>query len=235
MTKKIIGFRNRSGFTLVEILIAMSILSMILVTIYAAFYGTVRVIRTGVQRRDAYQYGRLAIEAIRRDLMCAFPVPGAKAAFKGVYSSSGSYSDDNARIDFVAASNIMADPGEDRRESDICEVGYFISEEHDGVLVRRSDPTVDNNPFSGGKLEPIAEKVTRLNFQYYDGTEWVDEWNPEDEEAEKKLTGLPPIVWIEVTVLDEEGEEHTCSTTVLVAMSSENAKDAAEKKKKQEE
>lgn len=226
---------NGNGFTMVELLIAISILAMILITIYAAFQGTIKVIRTGSRGADNYQHLRLAIESIRRDLVCAFIPPGEEGVLKGIDNDSGGSDMDS--IDFVTASNLMADPGEDRRESDICEVGYFISDEHEGVLVRRVDLTVDSNPFSGGRLEPIAEKVVALNFQYYDAEEdkWLDSWDPEAEEENEQIKGLPPIVWVEVTVVDAEGKEHTSSTSVILELGFRDIKDDAKKEKRQRE
>ena len=40
----------------------------------------------------------------------------------------------------------------------------------------------------------LAEEVTHLEFQYFDGTEWLDEWDTEEE------GGLPVAVLIEIWV-----------------------------------
>ena len=214
--------RDSRGFTLIEVLIAISILAMMIVTVYAAFYGTVKIIRLGSVSHDTLQYGRLALETIRRDLMCAFPPLDGKKVFRGINNPEGYH--DHDYLDFVAASNMMADPGEDRKESDICEVGYFISEDYPekGLLVRRVDLTPDRKPFSGGKVEIVAENVVGLNFQYHNGTEWVDSWDPDPDEEDEdavKADGFPAMVLIEIMVRDKNDLIHTISTTVMLALS----------------
>jgi len=212
--------QDNRAFTLIEVLIALSILSMLVVTVYAAFYGTVKIIRLGSVSHDTLQYGRLAVETIRRDLMCAFPPQDDKKVFRGINNPEGYH--DHDYLDFVAASNLMADPGDDRKESDICEVGYFISEEYPekGLLVRRVDLTPDKKPFSGGTVEIVAENVVGLNFQYHNGEDWVESWDPEPEdEEEEKASGFPAMVLLEVMVRDEHYKIHTISTTVMLAMS----------------
>ena len=213
---------NKCAFTLIEILIALSILAMMVVTLYAAFYGTVKIIRLGSVSHDTLQYGRLAVETIRRDLMCAFPPLEEKKVFRGINNPEGYH--DHDYLDFIAASNMMADPGDDRKESDICEVGYFISEDYPekGLLVRRFDLTPDRKPFSGGKVEIVAENIVGINFQYHNGEEWVDSWDPdpdEDDEDAVKADGFPAMVLVEIMVRDENDLIHTVSTTVMLALS----------------
>ena len=216
--------RNRGniehGFTLIEIIIAVTILSLIVLALYGAFNVTTTIIRAGTQKHETLQYGRLALEAIRKDLLCALPVQDkANQTFRGIHNSTGFYDQD--AIDFLTASNILSEPGENKLESDIVEIGYFISEEYPerGYLVRRIDLTTDKSPFSGGKIDVIAENVVGLNFEYHTGKEWVESWDPEAEEKDDQQTGLPAMVVIEVTVRDENEEYHTVATTVLLAMS----------------
>jgi type II secretion system protein J len=214
--------QDSRAFTLIETMVAISILAMMIVTVYAAFYGTVKIIRLGSVSHDTLQQGRLAIETIRRDLMCAFPPLDGKKVFRGINNPEGYH--DHDYLDFIAASNMMADPGENRKESDICEVGYFISEEYPekGLLVRRFDLTPDRKPFSGGKIEIVAENVVGINFQYHNGEEWVESWDPDpDEEDEEavKADGFPAMVLVEIMVRDKNDMIHTISTTVMLALS----------------
>ena len=59
-----------------------------------------------------------------------------------------------------------------------------------------------------------------LNFQYYNGEEWLDQWDPEAEleEDEEQVTGLPMMVRVEVIVKDENDDKHTSSAIVLLAL-----------------
>ena len=85
-------------------------------------------------------------------------------------------------------------------ESDVKECEFFLSELPDRtwpVLMRRSDPTRNEQPDDGGVVELVAENVLGLNLTYHDGIEWRDAW-PKDR------GGWPVAVRIELTVLNEK-------------------------------
>lgn len=63
---------RRRGFTLVELLIAIAIFSILMVSIAAMFVGSIRAARAGRQSIDAFEESRGAFDLAQRDLMTAF-------------------------------------------------------------------------------------------------------------------------------------------------------------------
>lgn len=62
----------RSGFSLMELLVAISILTVLLITMMGLFSGSIRAIKSGQQAMDANQMARSALNVMERDLSRAF-------------------------------------------------------------------------------------------------------------------------------------------------------------------
>ncbi|MBI2422501.1 MAG: prepilin-type N-terminal cleavage/methylation domain-containing protein [Candidatus Hydrogenedentes bacterium] len=65
-------FTNQAGFTLVEMLVAMSIFLVLISGLLVLFNGVVETVREGYQTMDTFELGRGAINVIDRDLKGAF-------------------------------------------------------------------------------------------------------------------------------------------------------------------
>ncbi|MFC1677108.1 prepilin-type N-terminal cleavage/methylation domain-containing protein [Planctomycetota bacterium] len=74
---------KQNGFTLIEILIAMVITSVLVLGLHAAF-GQARLLQSRIQdNRDAYQQSRLFFETVRTELACLyFPKAGDEQELK---------------------------------------------------------------------------------------------------------------------------------------------------------
>jgi general secretion pathway protein J len=196
--------RARSrGFTLVELLVAIVILSLISVLIYSAFSSMKRS-REGLERvEDRYREGRLAMARMTRELQSAFislhaPINTAllveKTAFVG---TSGTPAD---RIDFDSFANRRVD--RNSHISDQCELSYFGSPNPDesGVidLARRISTTLDLDPKKGGRVEVLATDIDLFDLQYLDpvtGT-WLDTWD-----TTQSVTGQPARLPVQVRIV----------------------------------
>ncbi len=196
--------RARSrGFTLVELLVAIVILSLISVLIYSAFSSMKRS-REGLERvEDRYREGRLAMARMTRELQSAFislhaPINTAllveKTAFVG---TSGTPAD---RLDFDSFANRRVD--RNSHISDQCELSYFGSPNPDesGVidLARRISTTLDLEPKKGGRVEVLATDIDLFDLQYLDplsGT-WLDTWD-----TTQSITGQPARLPVQVRIV----------------------------------
>ncbi len=191
------------GFTLVELLVAIVILSLISVLIYSAFSSMKRS-REGIQRvEDRYREGRLAMARMTRELQSAFislhaPINTAllveKTAFVG---STGTPAD---RLDFDSFANRRID--RNSHVSDQCELSYFGSPNPDnsGVidLARRVSTTLDLDPKKGGRVEVLATDIDLFDLQYLDpvtGT-WQDTWD-----TTQSVTGQPARLPVQVRIV----------------------------------
>ncbi len=176
--------RLSAGFTLVEMLVAVSILAMISVLIYGAFAG-LRRSKQGIERvNDRYREGRLAMDRISRELQSAYlsgytPLDQALAVQKTAFiGTQGTPAD---RVDFNSFSNRRIT--RDSHESDQCEISYFGSEnpKQHGItdLVRRISKHPDLEPTKGGRVEVLATDIDLFNLKYLDplSGQWVDTWD----------------------------------------------------------
>jgi general secretion pathway protein J len=195
--------RRSRAFTLVELLVAIVVLSLISVLIYSAFSSMKRS-REGIERvDDRYREGRLAMARMTRELQSAYislhaPINSAlliqKTAFIG---STGTPAD---RLDFDSFSNRRLD--RNSHVSDQCELSYFGSPNPDlsGVtdLARRVSTTLDLDPKKGGRVEVLATDIDLFDLQYLDpqSGNWVDTWD-----TTQSVTGQPARLPVQVRIL----------------------------------
>jgi general secretion pathway protein J len=176
--------RSARGFTLLELLVAVVILSFVTMLLYGAFSGMKRT-RDGLKRvQDRYREGRVAMNRIVRDLESAYisqhlPLNPTlvvhKTAFIGHQGTPGD------RIDFNSFSNVLRD--RNSHTSDQVELSYFTSESLDvsgsSDLVRRTSEYPDDKPEAGGRIDVVATDVDLFDLEYLDPTtsQWVDTWD----------------------------------------------------------
>lgn len=200
------------GFTLIEVMVAIAVLSMIATVIYSAFAGMRRT-KEGVERiNDRYREGRLAMSRMVRELQSAFismhqPIPPVtpvqKTIFKGTQGSPGD------RIDFASFAHRRL--VEDARETDQQEVSYYAESdpEKSGVvnLVRRVSPRLDLYPEKGGKVEVLATDIDLFQMQYLDAAtgQWNDRWDTS--QATEQVGRLP--LQVRIVLVLNGGSRHS--------------------------
>ena len=203
MTRRAQNVDRARGFTLVELLVAIVVLSLISMLIYSAFASMKRS-REGIERvDDRYREGRLAMTRMTRELQSAYislhaPINSSlliqRTAFVG---STGTPAD---RLDFNSFSNRRLD--KNSHVSDQCELSYFGSPNPDlsGVtdLARRVSTTLDLDPKKGGRVEVLATDIDLFDLQYLDplSGNWVDTWD-----TTQTLTGQPARLPVQVRIL----------------------------------
>jgi general secretion pathway protein J len=233
--------RRTRGFTLIELMVALAILSIVLSSIYATFFSALRAMRDTRERDDTYQIARVVMEKMSNDLAMAFYRPGSDREerptqlFIGRDATEDDFAHD--RLDFTTASHVLLRDG--RPETDVVEVSYYIDNTYRdrSLLVRREDPLPDEDLRHGGTLRVLAERVVGLNFRYrepgpmpYDRqrrtgpvTEeeeevqepaWHDAWNADTWQPARK--SLPELVEITLTIRDKDDQDHQFTTTVLL-------------------
>lgn len=185
------GERQSSrGMTLIELLVAMSILAFVGILVFSSIDG-MRRSREGVDRiTNRYREARLAMARMTRELQSAYlsahaPIDESlrvvSTAFVGEPGIPAS------RLDFNSFSHrrLM----QDARESDQIEIGYFSSENPDEAvtdLVRR-EAAPDEEPGEGGKIEVLATDIDLFLIEYLDPLtgRWLEEWDSTSVVGEK--------------------------------------------------
>jgi hypothetical protein len=79
-------------------------------------------------------------------------------------------------------------------------------------LFRREDWNVDGTLEEGGIALELAEAIDGLNFRFYDGEEWVDEWDS------KAKNGLPKAIEVVLLMSDVRLKRIAFSIIIPVPM-----------------
>jgi len=91
--------RHKKGFTLLEILIALSIFAIVIPTIFVSYTGTFRIINETESQADIYEMARIALERIREDLESAcFFFRESEGPKKGTAIQPYQFTGDHAEI-----------------------------------------------------------------------------------------------------------------------------------------
>lgn len=172
------------GFSLIEVMIAVTVLAMISGLLFTAFSSLKRS-KEGVQRAaDRYREGRMAMARITRELEGAYisrhlPFDQSLIVSKTLFKAKQDSPID--RLDFNAFVNRRTD--RDSHQSDQAELSYFGEENPQATgqidLIRRINPRLDVEPTEGGRGEVLATDVDLFDLKFLDpllGT-WIEEWD----------------------------------------------------------
>lgn len=172
------------GMTLFEIVVAVSILTMVAVLIYGVVDSLSRGRKGEGLRSERAHEGREALQRIVRDVSSAYlstHAPANRAQQTELTAFVGRGSSPFDRIDFTAFAHKRTE--RDAHESDQAEVGYFVVPDPDLPdkmdLVRREQTPIDLYPLKGGVVNVVAESVSEFDLKYLDPmtSQWVESWD----------------------------------------------------------
>jgi prepilin-type N-terminal cleavage/methylation domain-containing protein len=233
-------FNRPRGFTLLEVLLAVTILGIILTTVYGSLSRTLSSKQTAEERAELFASGREAVLQMASDLEGAMPPPsGDRVYFRGlggqgrvpslefVAMNRGNYGLNRARPGRVLLVYTL-DPipkSDDlfalRREEHLFSA---LLAEADGI----SPPETEENDqpkavatylldceSTAGELQlpGSCTRITGLSFRFFDEVsgQWQDEW---DTTADTTAGRIPSAVEIGLLLADEKGGEHDFTTIV---------------------
>lgn len=187
--------RHARGFTLIEILVAISILVVVAAVLYRSMALTYETKARVMEINDRYHEGRQVMERITRELRMAFlhaaPAVGEleeDPTFKTVFNG------EEEELSFAATAHLRMRA--ESRESDQAEFHYFLkSPEHKSkyrgkTLYRRESGRIDSKPDRGGSTWPMVDGVKELKFEYWDEKKeiaedaWKRSWDSEKDEKD---------------------------------------------------
>jgi type II secretion system protein J len=205
--RKIFHARYNSGFSLIEVVIATAVSSLILLMVYSAHKSIMTSIYDLSGVAEFYENVNLAIHRIDADISyCYYSRYNTKVNFIGE-NDMGAMS--NGRVYFVSAqyneSIIEVSPKSPLPQSDIREVAYYLKPDRikNGLfsLMRREDSHYDDDPEAGGSESMLLENIVDLKFEFRRGNEWADKW---DSREDRKF---PPAVRTTMKVKNYRGND----------------------------
>jgi len=175
------------GFTLLEILLALSILATVLSTVFASYTGAFRLVSETESQAEVYQMARIALERILEDLESFYPedIEDHQAPVSGGNETS---------LRFLSRARVVF--GQADQSWGTTEISYELGE-GDGeegkgkILYRRETLQGEPEEPSVGQTDglPMCERLASVRFRYYYGDEeWRDEWDPSSEEELKMVS-----------------------------------------------
>ena len=215
----------RRGFTLLEIMLAVAVLSLVGTMIYSGFSQTALNKARIEQDVDHSRVIHMTLDRMARELTMAFVSTHVNPSLDLRVVDTAFIGKDNGkddRIDFTSFSHRRL--YRNARESDQNEISYFVTEHPDdpGVLVlaRREQNRIDEDPRRGGKSQILVENIEEFNVEYFDPllSDWVQTWSTEDVFAQPNR--LPTQVRIRLSVKDprRRGETQTFGTRVTIPL-----------------
>ena len=200
--------KHRDGFTLVEVVVTLLIMSGIMITI-AQILTAARNSRDLIHNmQEAHLAGPAILDRIERDLRALNTYDRDPSEWLRIRNRVVAGLDADS-IDFVTSTNglvIQEQFREDRYvRADTNEAGYRLrpNPDYEDFLEvwRREDFGIDDEPFEDGSWSFLHDRIKGFNVQVFeeDGpdAEPVESWNDGDDEDQ---IGLPARIEIELTV-----------------------------------
>jgi general secretion pathway protein J len=199
MTRRSIA--RARGMTMIEIMVAIGILTMVAVLIHGVIDSLSRGRKGEGMRAERAHEGREAMQRIVRDLSGAFismHVPSVPALMTSRTAFVGKSSPPYDRLDFTSFAHLRTE--RDSHESDQAEVGYFVVKDPEVPekmdLVRREQTPIDYEPLKGGIVNVVAEDVEKFDVRFLDPqtSQWIETWDS------MQITGQPNRMPFEVDI-----------------------------------
>jgi type II secretion system protein J len=171
------------GFTLLEILVATTILGLVLAALYGVFSRTLESKRLAEGRTARTRAARIVLLRMREELQSSFPLTRGDSRFLGELHRAEAFPE--GAISFVSFS--QSPLGGTGHESDLNEIGYTLQPDPKAPGYRQLVRRVKLDPgVAVGGLEqneeayPLLSRVRGLRFRFFDGRTWRKEWGQED-------------------------------------------------------
>lgn len=188
--------RRPSGFTLIEVIVAIGILGVIVAIVSATFAGALSAQGAADRRTETTHGARTAIDRISQDLASAFARPGQPGG-----RLPAGLELDNRELEGAARDRLTFPTygrpigGGDQPTSDFGLVEYELvvsDDRRDWRLVRRQASRLEPEALAEAPGDIVAERVVGFDVKVYDGKEWVAAWTDK--------TKLPRAVEVVVRV-----------------------------------
>ncbi len=193
-----------AGFTLVELLVAIFIFSIVISSVYGAYRATFKVIQGAEAQLVSSNSARIVLGRLTDDLQSI--VVGTGGGLRGEsHDISGTRADS---IGFVSSVHLRLDKGDSVYGRSYIHYTVEPDDDNGTLSLYRSDigltPGVDPlENEDNGYLIGVGLTEVRFSYSDEDGGE-VDEWSADFEaEDDQDQQGLPRVIYISLTYGDD--------------------------------
>ena len=201
--------RSRTGLTLIETLLALSILTLIAGVSFSVYRTVTGALAHQSRWRREWQPAADALDAVRRDLACAC-APAAIADRAFVLDPGRDDGEDSSTLACYTAS-----PPDDSTAPDrivVARVTYAVRPAADSSgsdLVRESRALDDRGTPGPSREDRVARRVKRFSVSVSDGRQWTTKW------VTGQGRGLPRAARVTI-VFAESGQSQTLETSAYI-------------------
>lgn len=201
--------RSSAAFTLIEVLIAVSIFAMVLLAINSVFYGAMRLQSKTARSVDETLPLQQAVAMIKHDLegivapgrVLAGPLQSGTAVVNGMSGGTAIYTDTGPLDEILPW-------------GDIQKVVYYLrAPQLPGATPQGKDlmRAVSRNLLASVEEQPVEQylmsDVARFGFSFYDGTSWRDSWDTTTADlATGRTNVLPKAIRVQIELATKIGE-----------------------------
>jgi type II secretion system protein J len=166
-----------SAFTLMELILAMALMSLVAGSLYASLSIGFKARRSSESAVEPVRKAEIVMELLSQDIEAALPPTGILAgAFDGIDEKDSAGSDCDT-LSFYSSAN---EPEGGEIACDIRKIEFAlvtISDTNERVLVRRITTNLLAPKVPEPKEEILCRGVMSFNLRYFDDSDWLDNWD----------------------------------------------------------
>ena len=210
---------DKSGFTLIEVLIAVTIMVIVLTMLYISFSQLITAKRRVEAKNELIQEANTILLKMRHDLVNAFPRGNinARTSSSAYRYFTGRLEEENSRIVFTS---FAKDPTHYSTQSGQSEISYYLlplrgEREDIFALIRKDNYWIGND--EAGAAYPLSERVLSFRVNFLSGRspdsaneQRVWEWDS------SVMRGFPGAVQIQIVLVGDRGQEEAHSMIVAI-------------------
>ncbi len=179
---------KRTGFTLVELLIAVAISSIVFLTLISTYSMTLRTLEKWDSREEDYYLARNIFKRMRSEISSVYFISDSQAVStqQGNTDYNG-LEGDGKSFSFYTTIKSLYFPF-----TCLTKVTYkfVVDDKNKRLLIRKEEPLINFSLEENKYLKSYvySDNLKDLNFKYSDGENWHDTWNIE--QASQILYGI---------------------------------------------
>lgn len=199
---------SSKGFTLIEVVIAIFIGSLVLITLYGSFFQIIKSKEIAESELELYHESRVIMERLSEDIASLYARGNVYDKQSNFISAipvlEGYLEGDQSYIRFMS---LARDPGLNEKDSDQALITYFtVEDEETGFyqLYRSENPYFEDD--SNVLSYPISENVILFRLNYLDGI-LIDDENFSDSWNTNEKGKVPDLIELILVLKSPRGED----------------------------
>ena len=192
-----------TAFTLIELLTALTITTLLLSAVYGTYFATIASIDRSTLNTPSAQNAKQLLTRIAAQIRCAYPNQTNPDRQGAGFLIPPPNTNNNLAIHLVSTKSILFN---DNPDMNLIEIKYRLNPQTNQLQYRQSPyPSTKNQNWT-----PIANNVHSLIFQAYNGQQWLNHWN------DKITHQLPRAIKITLTITNKNNQQTPYTTTTQI-------------------